>query len=193
MNAFEKWFCGSAIWRYITRRQLLPWVLQGIELGDHVLELGAGPGAGTLELARRSARTTSIEYDHALATKLARRISNSGVRVIQTDAAALPFADRVFSSAIAILMLHHLKSRQLQDRAFSEIARVLRPGGIFIACDIPDRWTNRVAHIRSTFVPLDPTTAKETLTAAGFSGIRLDFQGSIFRIQAVSPLGSRPH
>jgi ubiquinone/menaquinone biosynthesis C-methylase UbiE len=193
MNAFEKWFCGSAIWRYITRRQLLPWLLQGTALGDHVLELGAGPGAGTLELARRSGRATSIEYDHTLATKLAKRISNSGVRVIQADAAALPFADKAFSSAIAILMLHHLKSPELQDRAFSEIARVLRPGGIFIACDIPDGWTHRVAHIRSTFVPLDPTTAKERLTAAGFSGIRLDFQGSIFRIQAVCPLESRPH
>lgn len=193
MNAFEKWFCGSAIWRYITRRQLLPWVLQGTQLGDHVLELGAGPGAGTLELARRAARATSLEYDHTLATKLAKRISRSSVRVIQADAAALPFANGVFSSAIAILMLHHLKSQELQDRAFSEIARVLRPGGIFIACDIPDGWTHRVSHVGSTFIPLDPATAKERLTGAGFSSIRLDFQGSIFRILAHRPLESRPH
>lgn len=193
MNSFEKWFCGSAIWRYITRRQLLPWVLHGTELGDHVLELGAGPGAGTLELARRATRATSLEYDHTLATKLAKRVSNSDIRIIQADAAALPFADGVFSSAIAILMLHHLRSQELQDRAFSEVARVLRPGGIFIACDIPDGWTHRVSHIRSTFVPIDPTTAKERLTAAGFSAIRMDSQGSIFRIQALRPLESAAH
>lgn len=52
MNAFETWFCGSGFWRYVTRRELLPWILQGSTLGEHVLELGAGLGAATEELAR---------------------------------------------------------------------------------------------------------------------------------------------
>lgn len=185
MNTFERWFCGSAIWRYVTRRQLLPWVLQGSVLGDHVLEVGAGAGPATEELARRAHRVTSLEFDHALATKLNKRIRCSDVRVIQGDAAALPFADRTFSSAIAILMLHHLKSRELQNRAFSEVARVLRPGGSFIACDIPDGWTHRISHIRSTFVPVDPASAAERLTAAGFSNVGMNFRQGIFRIRAL--------
>jgi hypothetical protein len=52
MNRYETWFCGTRLWRWMTRRQLLPWILQGSELGGHVLELGAGPGAATEELAR---------------------------------------------------------------------------------------------------------------------------------------------
>jgi ubiquinone/menaquinone biosynthesis C-methylase UbiE len=104
--------------------------------------------------------------------------------VLQGDAAVLPFPDRTFSSAIAILMLHHLRSRELQDRAFAEIHRVLRPGGIFLAFDIPDGWLHRVAHIRSTFVPIDPAGAFTRLTTAGFSGIKLDSRSGGYRLRA---------
>src|SRR5690348_14245530 len=109
MNYFEKWYCGSALWRYLTRRQLLPWMLQGAVLGEHVLELGAGAGPATMELAGRAPRVTSLEYDHQSALKLHTRVMYSSVSVIQGDAAALPFPDTTFSTAIAILMLHHLK------------------------------------------------------------------------------------
>src|SRR5262245_57819601 len=108
MNSFEKWYCASALWRYLTQRQLIPWMLQGSVLGEHVLELGAGAGPATMELARRAPRVTSLEYDHTSALKLRARTGDSKVEVIQADATALPFADATFSSAIAILMLHHL-------------------------------------------------------------------------------------
>ena len=192
MNSFEKWYCGSALWRYLTRRELLPWMLQGSKLGDHILELGAGPGAATLELARRAPRVTSLEYDHALAIKLASKVGAkasrpadpSNVRIVQGDAAALPFPDATFSSAIAILMLHHLKSSELQDRTFSEVHRVLRSGGIFLAFDISDHWLHRIGHIKSTYVPVDPATARQRLMAAGLSNVTLDSHSGGFRIRA---------
>jgi ubiquinone/menaquinone biosynthesis C-methylase UbiE len=185
MNSFEKWYCGSALWRYLTRRELLPWMLQGSALGEHVLELGAGAGPATVELARRAPRVCSLEYDYSSALKLRTRAMHPNVRVIQGDAAALPFADAAFSSAIAILMLHHLKSPELQNRAFSEIHRVLQPGGVFLAFDIPNGWIHRVGHIKSTFVPLDPETAIQRLTAAGLAQITLDSRSGGFRIRAV--------
>lgn len=187
MNAYENWVCGSALWRYVTRRQLLPWLLHGTELGDHVLELGAGRGAATLELAKVAPRVTSLEYNHKSLTILAARTNNSSTRAIQGDASTLPFANESFSSAIAILMLHHLKSRELQDRAFTEIFRVLRPGGVFLAFDIPDGWFHCVGHIRSTFVPLDPRTVRNRLSAAGFSQVAIDSGGGGFRIKALRP------
>jgi SAM-dependent methyltransferase len=185
MNRYETWFCGSRLWRWVTRRHLLPWVLQGSELGEHVLELGAGPGAATEELGRMAARVTSLEYDHAFAAKLGARIKHSNAGVIQADAAFLPFADRTFSSAIAILVLHHLRSSELQDRAFAEIWRVLRPGGVFLAFEIQDGCLHRVAHIRSTFVPVVPASAFARLTAAGFSRVTVDFQRGAFQIRAM--------
>jgi SAM-dependent methyltransferase len=185
MNAYETWFCGSWVWRWVTRRQLLPWFLQGSELGDHVLELGAGPGAATQELALRAARVTSLEFDHAFAAKLGARVSGSNAAVIQADAAELPFADATFSSAIAILTLHHLRSSGLQNRAFVEIARVLRPGGVFLAFEIQDSWLHRVAHIRSTFVPVDPRSAVARLKSAGFSQAAVNLWHGGFRIRSI--------
>ncbi len=185
MNAYETWFCGTRLWRWMTRRQLLPWIMQGSELGEHVLEVGAGLGAATEELARLAGRVTSLEYDHAFAVKLCARMNGSSSAVIQADAAALPFADKTFSSAIAILMLHHLRSNELQDRAFAEILRVLRPGGVFLAFEIQDGWLHRVGHVKSTFVPLIPASAFARLTAAGFSKVTVDFRSGGFRIRAL--------
>ena len=185
MNRFETWFCGSSYWRYLTRRQLLPWMVRGSELGEHLLELGAGPGAATEELKRRAGRVTSLEYDHGFAARLGARARGTNASVIQGDAAILPFPDNTFSSAIAILMLHHLRSNELQDRAFAEIGRVLRPGGVFLAFEIQDGWLNRVGHFRSTFVPVDTATASARLTAAGFSRTTIDLWRRGFRIRAL--------
>jgi SAM-dependent methyltransferase len=184
MNHFETWFCASSFWRWVTRRELLPWVLDGYELGEHVLELGAGPGAATEELRLRAPRVTSLEYDHGFAARLGARVRGTNASVIQGDAAALPFPDQTFSSAIAILMLHHLRSSELQDRAFEEICRVLRPGGVFLAFEIQDSWLHRVGHIRSTFVPIAPTSASARLTAARFSQVSVDSRRGGFRIRA---------
>jgi len=184
MNRFETWFCGSPFWRYVTRRQLLPWILRGSELGEHVLELGAGPGAATEELRLQAGRVTSLEYDRGFAARLGARVSGTNASVIQGDAATLPFPDNTFTSAIAILMLHHLRLNELQDRAFSEIGRVLRPGGVFLAFEIEAGWLNRVGHFRSTFVPVDPTTASARLTAARFSSATVDLWRGGFRIRA---------
>lgn len=190
MNALENWFCGSTFWRYVTRRQLLPWMLQRADLGEHVLELGAGTGTATLELAQLTPRVTSLEYDHKSIGRLSARARDSNARVIQGDAAALPFASQAFSSAIAILMFHHLKTTELQDRAFAEIFRVLRPGGILLVFEIPDGWFHRVEHFKSTFVPLHPASVSARLTAAGFSHTHVDIRGGGFRIGTQRPAES---
>jgi ubiquinone/menaquinone biosynthesis C-methylase UbiE len=110
--------------------------------------------------------------------------SNAGAGVVQGDAAALPFADRTFSSAIAVLVLHHLLSSELQDRTFTEAHRVLRPGGRFFAFEISDGWFNRVIHTNSTFVPVQPDTLAARLTVAGFAGVTLDPRPGGFRFTA---------
>jgi SAM-dependent methyltransferase len=186
LNALENWFCATAFWQRFTQRKLLPWILAGVDVGDHVLELGSGPGAGTEELARRARQVTSIEYSHAFAANLAARQlqRNMPMSVLRGDAAVLPFADGSFSSAVAVLMLHHLRSSHLQRCAFGEIRRVLRPGGIFLAFEIRDGWMQRAIHHRSTFVPVDPATAPSLLAAAGFSQIAIDARAGGFRICA---------
>jgi len=152
--------------------------------GDHVLELGAGPGAATDELRRRVARVTSLEYSHTFAAALAARQHGTNAGALQGDAAALPFADRSFSSVIAVLVLHHLRAGEAQDRAFAEVHRVLRPGGCFFAFEIRDGWLQRAIHKNSTFVPVQPASVPARLTAAGFSRVTVDIRRGGFRIRA---------
>jgi ubiquinone/menaquinone biosynthesis C-methylase UbiE len=185
MNRFEKWFCGSFAWRFVSERRLLPWIVSGYSLGDHILEVGAGFGAVTRELRRRCARVTSLEYDFPSVARLAAKLQGGNAGVLQGDAATLPFPDKTFSSVVAILVLHHLRSREQQDRAFTEIHRVLKPAGVFLAFEIQDGWLQRLSHIKSTFVPVQPPSAFARLGAAGFSKIAVDFQRSAFRICAL--------
>jgi len=196
MNRLETWFCASSFWRRMTRNQVMPWLLGDAELGDHVLEIGAGPGAATAELRKRAARVTSLEYSHDFAARLARLdketngeqknpVTNGAV--LQGDASTLPFAPKTFSSAIAVLMLHHLRSHELQERAFAEIFRVLKPGGAFLAVEIEDGWLHRVIHIRSTFVPVASASISARLEAAGFSRADLASRSGAFRLRALRP------
>ena len=185
MNTFENWFCGTWFWRRVTERTILPWMLNGYSLGDSVLELGAGLGATTEELRKRAKRVISLEYDHNFVTKLGARFSNTNASILQGDAAALPFPDESFSTVIAVLVLHHLKSHEQQERAFAEIYRVLKPGGVFLVFEIKDGWLQRIGHIKSVFVPISPSEISDRLTSFGFSEIIVESKGSSFRICAL--------
>ncbi len=187
MNAFEHFFCSSSLWGFISRRQLLPWILSGARLGDHVLEIGAGYGAATSYLGERVARITSLEYDRNMLLRMKSRNSSTAYAAVQGDGARLPFAGATFSSAVAILVLHHLKSVEQQDRLFAEVFYALRPGGVFIAFEIGDTWLNRALHFRSTFTPLAPGSVFPRLTAAGFSRVSVDFRHGVFWVSAVRP------
>jgi ubiquinone/menaquinone biosynthesis C-methylase UbiE len=185
VNALENWFCATGFWRIVTRHKLLPWMISESALGEHVLELGAGPGAGTAELRRLAQRVTSIEYSHAFATGLAAREQGPPTAaVVQGDASMLPFANSSFSAAVAILMLHHLQSSELQKRAFAEIRRVLKPGGVFLAFEIQDGWLQRAIHRHSTFVPVCPASMPALLSSAGFARVTVDIRFGGFRVRA---------
>jgi ubiquinone/menaquinone biosynthesis C-methylase UbiE len=184
MNRMEHFFCSTSLWQSMTHRFLLPWVLSGARLGDHVLEIGAGYGAATGQLRKLAPRVTSLEYDPSSLQKLKAKHECAEVTALCGDAAKLPFADQSFSSAIAILVLHHLKSRELQDRAFAEAHRVLRPGGSFFAFEINDGWIHRAAHYKSTFTPVTAGSAFARLTKVGFSKISVDFRGGGYRVSA---------
>ncbi|HEY2457580.1 MAG TPA: class I SAM-dependent methyltransferase [Candidatus Acidoferrum sp.] len=184
MNALEHFVCASSLWRGLTQRHVLPWLLSGARLGDHVLDIGAGYGAATPDLRKRVSRVTALEYDANSVRRMQSQHSGDSFAALQGDAAELPFADQTFSSAISILVLHHLKSRELQDRMFAEAFRVLRPGGVFLAAEINDTWLNRAVHYKSTFTPLTPGSAFARLSAAGFSRISVDMRGGGFRISA---------
>ena len=147
---------------------ILPETLQGVELGDDVLEIGPGPGLTTDVLAARIARLIAVELDPALAASLAERLAGSNVEVLEGDAAALPFADDRFSGAASFHMLHHLASAAAQDRVFAELARVLVPGGVLVAADGLHAEGSALFGRLDEHHPLNPATLSGRLMQAGF-------------------------
>jgi SAM-dependent methyltransferase len=181
--------CASAEWAALVRDELLPWVLgderpDGDELGDDVLELGAGPGLVTDLLVELVPRVTAVEIDEPLAAALRTRLAGRPVEVITADATALPLPARRFSAAACFTMLHHIPSPALQDRALAEIARVLRPGGLLVGTDGEDTPARRALHAGDVFVPIDPARMAERLRAAGFPDPLVESNGDRFRFRA---------
>lgn len=65
--------------------------------GDLVLDLGAGPGAVTVALARTGARVIAVERDPRLARRLARRTADDdAVRVVEGDLRTIALPHRPF-------------------------------------------------------------------------------------------------
>ena len=143
-------------------------------MGEVVLEVGAGPGLTTDAIRQMVPNLTAVELDEELAAKLAERLADTNVEVVCADASRLPFEDNLFSSALMFTMLHHVPTATLQDCAFKELCRVLRPGGLLVGSDSIDTRARRELHEGDIYNPVDPETIPERLREAGFVDISLE-------------------
>ena len=184
MNAYHRWLCQSASWK-AGLRQLLPWALEGVDLGDHVLEIGPGPGLTTDLLRTRVSQMTALEIDPRLADSLKQRMANTNVRVMQGNAMDMPFEDRQFSAVLAFTMLHHVPSVLLQNKLIAESYRVLKPGGVFAGVDSLSNLRFRLIHLGDTMVAVDPDALSARLEVVGFTHLRVDKTARRFRFQAL--------
>jgi len=166
--------CGSDEWRQLMREQILPWVLDGTDLGDDVLEVGPGYGAATDVLSVSVPHVTCVEIDRDLASMLTERFANSATaRIVRGDATHLDFPDARFTGAACFTMLHHVPTAEKQDELFAEVARVLKPGAHLVASDGIGDPEMEAAHIGDTYNPLDPAGLPARLEKAGFTDINL--------------------
>lgn len=131
---------------------------------------------------------TCIEIDSGLAASLKRRLDGSNVTVVEGDATRMPFPDAAFSAAVSLTMLHHVPSRELQDRLLSETLRVLLPGGWFTGTDSRASLRWRLYHLFDTCVPVDPDTFSLRLAEAGFRDVNVESNPWAFRFRARKPL-----
>jgi ubiquinone/menaquinone biosynthesis C-methylase UbiE len=184
MNAYHRRFCASPDWANFVADTLLPWGLDGVDLGDDVLEIGPGFGVTTRLLARQVPRLTALEVDDGYAERL--RTTTDTVEVVSGDGSAMPFPDNRFSAVVCFTMLHHVPSRALQDRLFAQACRVLRPGGVFAGTDSQLSWRFRLIHLFDTMVVVDPKTLPDRLRAAGLTGVHVDTDLSL-RFRAFKP------
>lgn len=187
MNGIHRAICASRWWARGVERELVPWCLRDVELGEDVLEVGPGFGATTRVLARRPGRLTALELEERYCRRLRRELGDSAT-VVQGDATKLPFADGSFSGAVCFTMLHHVPSRELQDRLLSEVARVLRPGGVFAGTDsLGHGLLFKTIHIGDTLVPVDPGGLPGRLVSAGLTEARVGTSPRSLRFCARKP------
>lgn len=184
MNRIHRWLCRSARWRRALEKDLLPWALEGIDLGHDLLEIGPGPGLTTDVLRQRVAHMTALEIDPRLAAVLKQGMQGTNVRVMEGDATRMPFDGGTFSAVICLTMLHHVPSATLQDELLAEAHRVLRPTGIFLGIDSTPSFRFSLIHLGDTMVTVDPDTIGARLSAAGFSEIAIDKRPHRFRFRA---------
>ncbi|HEX6313010.1 MAG TPA: class I SAM-dependent methyltransferase [Acidimicrobiia bacterium] len=173
MNAAHLEFCASPDWRQMVEELVLPAALADHDLGDDVIEIGPGPGFTTDVLRHRVERLTAVEIDTALADALAERLAGTNVTVVRADASVLDLPDGRFSGGTSFNMLHHVPTADLQDRIFAELARVLRPGGLFVAADAAPRDELDAFHEGDTYNPIDPEGLEGRLRRAGFTGVAI--------------------
>jgi SAM-dependent methyltransferase len=188
MNLAHRWLCRSAYWKNTVETYILPWVLDGVDIGSNVLEVGPGPGVTTDLLRARVARLTCVEIDHSLANSLSRRMAGHNVTVLRQDATSMSFDDGTFDGALSFTMLHHVPTEELQNRLLGEVARVLRPGGVFAGTDSLYSRSFRLLHLFDTMEVVDPGTFPKRLKAAGFDEVRVDvMKPYAFRFRAWKP------
>ncbi len=178
--------CSSPEWARLVEDELLPWVLDGYDLGDDLLEVGPGPGLTTDVLRRHAARVTAVELDSDLAAQLAARLAGTNVEVVTADATRLPFPAASFSAAACLTMLHHIPSAALQDAALAELSRVLRAGGVLLGSDGLDTPARRSLHQDDIFVPVEPGSLADRLRWAGFSNAQVEVSGDRLRFAATA-------
>jgi ubiquinone/menaquinone biosynthesis C-methylase UbiE len=107
--------------------------------GESVLDVGCG--TGTLAIAAKYrvgtlGKVTGIDASPEMIGRATKKARKQGVEVhFQTAAAqSLPFQDAAFDVVLSTVMLHHLPD-DARAMCISEIRRVLRPGGRFLAID----------------------------------------------------------
>ena len=184
MNLAHQWICRSRWWHQALATDLIPWALDGVVLGEQTLEFGAGPGLSAGVLKPRAQRLVCVEWQQFQARRLAERMGGSGIEVLCGDGSALPLQAESFDSVVAFTMLHHVAPAMAQDALFAEVARVLRPGGVFAGTDSTDGRLFRMLHWRDTLQLADPKTLPHRLRTAGFSDAEVMVRKREFRFRA---------
>ena len=103
---------------------------------DRILDAGCGYGYHTLRLARSGALITAADFSDVALKAAQQTIANAGiaekVELKQADLTALPFADNSFEFVVSWGVIMHVPE---MEKALTELARVLKPGGVLVLCE----------------------------------------------------------
>lgn len=121
-TALEADFVDAVAGKYLTRPDRA------------VLEIGCGGGRLVIELARRGWDVTAIDNEPACVAHVHRRLQRaaSSANVLLADMTDLPFRDTFDVAHCFVNTFRHLTTEAAARSHLSSVARVLKPGGVYL-------------------------------------------------------------
>ena len=110
--------------------------LAGVSAEDHVLDIGCGPGAAARIAAATGATVTGVDPAQPM-LHFARLLTRFGqpegpIKWVQAGCESVPAPDNTFSVCWSLASVHHWPDL---DAGLTEVRRVLKSGGQFIALE----------------------------------------------------------
>jgi SAM-dependent methyltransferase len=165
----------------------------------HFLEVGCGAGPNLIWLAQKGMTVSGVDIAPT-ALRLARQnLERAGYgdrigRLVEASATEVPFEDATVDGIVEACVFQHL-TREERARAFAEVRRLLRPGGIFVGYMLDAGHTVFQAH-QAEQLPDDPGTlvlsdgsSKFHLTNIGLSHFfrKAEFQDYLAGFSVIDP------
>ena len=112
---------------------LLDKISEDVNSGDIVLDVATGSGLVALKVAEQAAQVYAVDISQPMIEEAEKKMMEKKIKNVEfsvEDAYKLPFDNDMFDTVICNNALHNMK---YPENILSEIKRVLKPGGRFIA------------------------------------------------------------
>jgi len=151
--------------------------VEQLELGpsDRVLEIGFGGGVALRSLVGHASFVGGVDLSREMVEwakgKYCTAVSAGRADFREGNVEAIPFDAASFGKAFTVNTVYFWRSL---DAGFTEIQRVLTPGGRVVIGFLPKEWMDRLGYPPDIFTARTPGEITAALTAAGFKHVHIE-------------------